>query len=520
MAEKQTKSRAEKRRSVLLGKTAQALLWFLILCAIVKLRDDPRRLLDYLKFTPVQGMSILSTSATAEDNGAPAAAPARPAGLLEAAAKLGVDLGAADLQGSVQPVEDPTGLAMRAFYESLLRTSRREPGAITRILHYGDSLVTVDFLSGQARRRLQARFGDAGHGYMMAGKPWRWYQHWDVFYRTSDSWHMSGIMSRVTGDQPFGINGFSFEGSGPAQYLELGTATGGAIGQRVSRFEAHYLVQPDGGSFEVLVDGRLHAKVSTAGPGPRSGVYVVQVADGPHRFRVQCAGDGRVRMFGGVLERDGPGVVYDTLGINGGRARRLELITPSIWAEQLRLRRPNLVILNFGTNESEDVGRSMAQVEADYVSVLQRLRAAAPESSCLVMSPLDRATRNGGGLGSNPVLLKLVEAQRRAALKAGCAFYSTFQAMGGCGSMARWYQSRPQLCAGDMTHPTRAGSVIVGDGFFRAIVMGWLGYEAVAMAAPVEHGPSPSGADRTPEPYAPTPMEEPRPAPSPTPGAP
>jgi len=514
MAEKQTGPSSEKHRAVLIGKTAQAVLWLLILCAIVKLREDPCLLLPYLRFTPSQGVSLLSASGVAEDAAAettPEAPP--PAGLVNAAALLGVDLHAPDLQGRVQPIEDPTGLAMRAFYESLLRTNRGQPGAITRILHYGDSLVVVDFLTGQARRRLQSRFGDAGHGYMMAGKPWRWYQHWDVFYRTSDSWKIGGIMSRETGGIPYGLNGFYFDGSGPGQYLEMGTANGGPVGERAGRFEVHYLIQPGGGSFEVSVDGRAHAKVSTVGPAPRSGVYVVKVPDGPHRFRVQCAGDGRVRLFGGVLERDRPGLVYDTLGINGGRARRLELIAPSFWAEQLRLRKPNLVIINFGTNESEDRERPMSQVEADYVSVLQRLRAAAPDASCLVMSPLDRAARVDGALGSNPLLIRLIETQRRAALKAGCAFYSTFQAMGGRGSMARWYRRRPQLCAGDMTHPTRAGAAVVGDGLYRAMVMGWLNHEAGVLATPLEQA-APTGEVEGPtESNNPPPPNEPNPYP-------
>ncbi len=490
MAETQSEKTPARRLPVLFGKTAQALLWFLILCAIVRLREDPGQLFSYLRFEPVQGVSLLSASAAAEDNTAAAPAPPRPPKLAEVAANLGVDLRAPDLQGRVQPIEDPTGLAMRAFYESLQRTNRREPGAITRIMHYGDSLVVVDFLTGQARRRLQSRFGDAGHGYMMAGRPWRWYQHWDVFYRTAESWKTTGVMNRESGSGAFGLNGFHFDGYGPDQYLEMGTATGGTNGGQASRFEVHYLVQPDGGSFDVSVDGKPYRRVSTAGPQNSAAVFVATVPDGPHRFRVQCVGDGRVRLFGGVLERDNPGIVYDTLGINGGRARKLELITPSFWAEQLRQRRPNLVIINFGTNESEDRGRPMGQVEADYVSVLQRLRAAAPEASCLVMSPLDRAARVGGALGTHPLLPRLIEAQRRAALKAGCAFYNTFQAMGGAGSMARWYQSRPQLCAGDMTHPTRGGATIIGDGLFRSMVMGWLGYETSQRAGTLARVPA------------------------------
>ena len=53
--------------------------------------------------------------------------------------------------------------ALDAFYEALRRTERGEPGAVTRIVHYGDSPTTADLITGDARRLFQKQFGDAGH---------------------------------------------------------------------------------------------------------------------------------------------------------------------------------------------------------------------------------------------------------------------------------------------------------------------------------------------------------------------
>src|SRR5258706_15740016 len=50
------------------------------------------------------------------------------------------------------------------FFEQLARVARGTPGAIVRIGAYGDSNWTNDRVSGEIRRRLQAAFGDAGHG--------------------------------------------------------------------------------------------------------------------------------------------------------------------------------------------------------------------------------------------------------------------------------------------------------------------------------------------------------------------
>ncbi len=477
--------------SGLTGKTVETILWFFIFCVIAGFfsRTDPRELFASLRFQPSQGISWYSASPSLvaqSSAGDPiaeliAATSAAPVDIGQAAKSLGIDLKAQDLLGDVRRAEDPSGLALKSFFEALTRTAKKEKGAITRILHYGDSLVVVDFLSGQTRRRLQARFGDAGHGYMLAGKPWPWYQHWDISYRTAKSWFVDGIMRPRTRGGYYGLGAYAFDGSSPAHYVEFGTSRKGEFGRTASRFEVHYLQQPGGGSFQVLVDGKPHSTVKTSAEAKQSAVHVVRVKDAPHKFRVRCVGDGKVRLFGGVLERDKPGIVYDTLGINGGRMRTLERINPTLWAQQLRSRKPHLIVLNFGTNESEDSSRSMQTIENDYLRVLRTLRAAVPEASCLVMAPPDRAWRGPKGLTTKPIIPKLVARQRSAALKAGCAFYDTYEAMGGHGAMARWYRKRPRLCAGDMTHPNRRGADVLGDGLYRSFVTGLVQHAGLTM---------------------------------------
>src|SRR5438094_5025646 len=76
----------------------------------------------------------------------------------------------------VFPLNDPAH-ALDRFFEALDRTESREPGAITRILHYGDSPVTADLITGDTRKLLQSRFGDGGYGFCLLAKPWAWYDH-------------------------------------------------------------------------------------------------------------------------------------------------------------------------------------------------------------------------------------------------------------------------------------------------------------------------------------------------------
>jgi lysophospholipase L1-like esterase len=225
------------------------------------------------------------------------------------------------------------------------------------------------------------------------------------------------------------------------------------------------------------IPGRPTERFSTRGEKKVSRVKSVSVPDGAGMLTIRSFGNGDLRLFGVALERDRPGVVYDALGANGARIRLLEAIDGAHWADQMALRKPALVVMQYGTNESEDPSLDPEQYEKSLRTVLGRVKAAAPDASILVASPLDRAEKVGGALKTRPVVMRIVEIQRRVALSLGCAFWSTFEAMGGEGSMGHWVNAKPQLAGWDLTHPTPEGAEVIGDLLFKAIVTG---YEAFA----------------------------------------
>jgi lysophospholipase L1-like esterase len=148
------------------------------------------------------------------------------------------------------------------------------------------------------------------------------------------------------------------------------------------------------------------------------------------------------------------------------------------WTESLQHEHPDLVILNYGTNESVD---NTAYLEKLYPGelrqVLDRIRAAVPNASLLVMSPMDRGQRSGGEIVTPPVLPHIVDIQKQVALDAGWAFFDTFDAMGGSGTMARWYNSSPRLVSADFMHPLPGGAAKVGALLDEALFQGYDQYQ-------------------------------------------
>ncbi|MDP9000467.1 MAG: hypothetical protein M3O46_10195 [Myxococcota bacterium] len=366
-------------------------------------------------------------------------------------------------------IEDPGGHALDAFFSRLARTLGKDPGAVTRILHYGDSTIASDYISGTVRRRLQARFGDAGHGFILIANPWQWYFHNDVLHGSDGEWKASRLAGPTAADGLYGLGGVSFSSYG-GDRAWFATPVRGDFGRRASRFDLYYLEQPGGGDVELSVRGGGTVRFSTRGDVKVSRVRSVSVADGEAKLAVRAVGRGPVRLFGVAIERDQPGVVYDALGSHAAMAVYWQKQNRDHWKEQLALRDPSLIVLQYGTNESDLWRVDRDEYERVLTDLVDEMRDIAKGASLLIVSPLDRAEHRDGKLVTKRVILDLVAIQKRVALARGAAFWNTFEAMGGEGAMARWSRTRPQLGGEDLTHPTPLGAEVIGDMLSNAIV--------------------------------------------------
>ena len=360
---------------------------------------------------------------------------------------------------------------LKTFYQALWRTESKIPGAVTRVLHYGDSPVTADSITADARSLLQEHYGDAGHGFILIAKPWAWYGHRGVDV-LGKGWGIEAATQTHARDGLHGLGGVSFEGA-------TGATSQLVLKEDHARMEVEYLLEPGGGRLAIRADGKRIGEIETEANEKRAGFQTFAL---PESARVidLVVERGPVRLFGVSFERDQPGVIYNSLGLNGGQVQVVvRYFDKAHWSVELQHQRPDLVVLNYGTNES---------IYADYIDksyagelreVIGRVRAAVPNASVLVMSPMDRGQRDSSGaITTVPALPRLVAIQRQIAAEMGCAFFNTFQAMGGEGTMARWYASQPRLVSADFTHPLPAGARKVGVLLDQALEAGYKGYQA------------------------------------------
>lgn len=384
----------------------------------------------------------------------------------------------AEYEGLTREIEDPRG-AMTIYYRQLARVANGER-VLARMSVYGTSTNGADRMTSQLRRLLQRRFGDGGKGWVPVAPGWRYQRHQDVEW-SAEGWD-TFVVNR--GDGPLDRYGFggvvAVHGEGEAT-SRFGTTSDGP-GTRVGVFRLFYQGFPEGGPVELTVDEGAPRRLDTRADAVEDRVETIEVPDGAHTLTLrapalegEAPAEGDLRMYGVTMERAGPGVVVDGLALIGAFTRVLRLFDHDHLATQVRQRDPDLVVFWMGANDavSESVAYVPDRYARHYRGILRRYREANPEMSCLVMSVLDKGERVNGRIVTRSRVPRLVAAQREIALAEGCAFFDTFLAMGGEGTMARWYANRPRLVTDDLGHLTASGSRIMGTLLYRAILKGY-----------------------------------------------
>lgn len=368
-------------------------------------------------------------------------------------------------------IEDRDGKSMSALHGALARAAAGRGQA--RLLFYGASHVASDLFTGYIRRELQARYGDAGHGFVVPVHPWRTYRHQDINIESDgDRWETHRIRVGDTEVERVGLAGVAMASKRQGSFGAVYTAQESEHGRTASLFDLYYMEHPRGGDIDVLIDGRKARRISTQGPRAAPAYATFRVPDAPHRFEIRTLSKRPVWLFGLAVERDRPGVVVDALGINGSRARYQLLWDSEIYQEHLRRRKPDLVVLAYGTNESGDES-PLEDYERDLRAVVERMRDAVPEASCLLIGPSDRPLEVEERVFEDRArTARVIEVQHRVALEHGCGFFDLVAFQGGALSMVQWAASEPAYASQDHIHYTRLGYRRLGEVLLSALLEG------------------------------------------------
>ena len=363
--------------------------------------------------------------------------------------------------------------AEAAPFDALHSALRKaEAGAGTaRLTFWGDSHVAGDFYVGRLRQRLQGEFGDAGPGFVVPARAWRYFRHNDLRIGRRNAWRAKWVRTGKRTVRSYGPAGIVLRSDSRKARARIRAVPGRSGGGGLSRFEVYLLDQPDGGRLAARVGGArvVHTRTRARRPGVRT--WTVE-ADGARSLQLRPVGDGEVRIFGVDALTGHPGVLVDTLGVNGAKVWDQLSWDADALREQVRRMGPDLIAFGYGSNEALSK-RPLERYEADLREVVLRAQLAAPQASCLLIGPTDQAYRRRRSkvwtTRTRPA--EITEIQRRVATDLGCGFFDTLAFMGGPGSMQEWVAAGEG--APDRVHLTRTGYQRWGDALHEHLMHGY-----------------------------------------------
>ncbi|MBN2723323.1 MAG: hypothetical protein JXR95_04540 [Deltaproteobacteria bacterium] len=353
------------------------------------------------------------------------------------------------------------------FFKSLSNTRKKGKSIIT---WYGDSITSNDKIISEVRRRFQKHFGDGGPGFMFMKNLWLWQTHSQMLFKWG-RWVSHDILKGKLKHRRYGLGGILVEKIGPGGYTEFYPRS--TYETPFASISVHYVTNKEGGNFEIKSGDKILKTVNTRSD-TRKDSYVTADGFSSTNLRVETTGGGIVQIGGVVIESALPGVEVDTISLTGGRFVHFKPMKRESLLSNLRWRGTNLVVFQFGLNES-DTG-----IEDDYAasveSLLRDVRKSSDSLSCIVIGPTDKVKKVYGEYQTKKIIHRIIREQKKAAFRAGCAYFNAWKAMGGNASIVKWYHSTPRLANGDLTHISDSGGNLMGSLIYRELLKAYSAY--------------------------------------------
>jgi lysophospholipase L1-like esterase len=405
--------------------------------------------------------------ASAGDDAGSAAEGAADAGDADAGA-LAAEQAAEVEQPAIASGPPARGAELARFHAALRALERGGRASHVRIVWLGDSHAQADFWTGTLRTHLQKRFGNGGPGFVHVG--FKHYRHDAVALTIDGKWKTrpkAPSATKTVSDGIFGLGGAMTSGfdESPRASVEVTDAT---LPPKLLVDLCYRLPTPaDQAAVTVTGARRVNLKATAAEPaGPLR--HLVLKSDVPTKVDVLPT-SGRPELCGVVIETDPaikPGVVLDTLGLNGARYATALAWNEESWGAELARRAPDLVILEYGTNEAGDHNVDPVVYGKRLTKLVARIRKVKPDVDVVVVGPSDRAD-------TEPRIPPIRDALRAAAAENGCWFWDTYNVMGGKGSMRTWRDDKPPRAAKDGVHLVIRGYRELGDKLFADLMRGY-----------------------------------------------
>lgn len=332
-----------------------------------------------------------------------------------------------------------------------------------RVLHLGDSHVQNGIIAASMRAHFKRRLGDGGPGLLFPYSTARTYSPRTYRTRHTGTWTY-GKAYILPAKLPFGVAGMSSRTEDPEATFSL------RFRRRVPRHwrKLRLYCKRSAASFDLSIESggkRTEVTVGAAAAGAAQHIDVELPAVGRtlvFRLVQRDATQTEFVFYGMSLQSTRPGgLVVHSAGVGGARFRGV--LAAAHFEEQLPSLQPDLVIIDFGTNDYLYTDQIEPQLEVDIRATIQRVRAAVPEATIVLTTAGDLYRRKVNLVSGEP----FADLVHRVAQAEGCGVWDWYWIAGGRQTLPRWRDAG--LARRDLIHLTRDGYAFKGRWLARAI---------------------------------------------------
>jgi D-alanyl-lipoteichoic acid acyltransferase DltB (MBOAT superfamily)/lysophospholipase L1-like esterase len=344
---------------------------------------------------------------------------------------------------------------------------------VVRILHYGDSMLWSDMITSGIKERFQKDFGDGGRGLVpITNQPSRKVLlHKNLTDESQFTW--KNLDHRQFVNPQIGFLGEAAISNYPRVLMkhELdGTNTGWKRAElffRNTQSQNPLIIKA---SYQTIKDKILQpiAEERITQSNSEFCNRVNVSLDDASLLQLELTAPSQT-IFDALNFETEFGVSYSTVSRQGIEVGDLLLIEEKSLACGFTQYKPDLVVFQFGVNESENLARKAYITPESYrknlEDVVVRFKTLLPDANFLLISPIERISRNEKGIMQTmPEILFIRDTQREVAEKYKIAFFDSFAALGGAGQND--ILSENGFMQPDKTHLTRKGGEFFAEVFY------------------------------------------------------
>ncbi|OWY24829.1 LysM peptidoglycan-binding domain-containing protein [Sphingobacteriales bacterium UPWRP_1] len=403
---------------------------------------------------------------------------------------------------SANVVEYNNNKILQTFYEKW----KIEGYSNISIAHFGDSHVQPDYFTSVVRQQLQQLKGNGGRGMIFPYSMAKTYSQSDYKSKFTGNWKTANSIQNPP-QIPLGVSGFVAQTTDTAASFSIFFTKPQPAGPKFIKVYCKKNLT----TYQLTVKSkRQYQSLSFENAGdpeiPYALFYLPETGD-TLEFILQnkYLNNNLFELYGISIENNAGGVIYHNLGVGG--ATYSAVLNQQYFNQQFPFLAPDLVILDWGTNDIIYKNKLEADLAGVVVATINKVRNAYPNALIMLTSVQDM-NRKGVNISAAKDFSDLM---RTIAFEQSCLYYDWYRVAGGAYSMNKWFNNK--LAQPDNIHLSVKGYELKGNLFYEALTKTLQYYNAnkdtccLVLTSPQPNTPPPtqSAVTETPQPVYPAP---------------